>query len=352
MRVLQVMAGARQGGAETYFVNLVSALQRAGIEQVAAIRRHPERAASLTAAGVRVAEYRFGGALDILTPWRLGALAKRLRPDLAVTWMSRATDMMPRGPWPIVARLGGYYDLKRYAKADWLVANTPDIARWCLDKDGGGWQGAPGRVRCIPNFGVFAPAPAVPRETLDTPEGAPLLLAMGRLHPNKGFDILLRALAEVPEAYLWLAGEGEERAALENLARELGVVPRVRFLGWRRDREALSAACDVYVVPSRHEPFGNVLLDAWGAGKPLVATLSEGPKQFVAEGESGLLVPVDDPRALGAAIREVIALPELAARLGTAGRRQFERDHAEAAVVGEWKNLFEEVVATCAASRG
>lgn len=345
MRLMQVMAGAKQGGAETYFTNLALAFAAAGIEQQVAIRRHPERAAQLRAGGVAVAEFAFGGALDLLTPWRLRRLAAQFRPDAVLTWMSRATEKMPRGPYPVIARLGGYYDLKHYAKADWLVGNTPDIARYCVE------AGFPaGRVRWIANFGRFDPAPPQPRAELRTPEDAPLLLAMGRLHPNKAFDMLLRALADLPGAYLWLAGEGPERGALQQLAAELGVADRLRLLGWRMDREALAAACDVYVVPSRHEPFGNVILDAWGAGKPLVATLSEGPRQFVTEGESGLLVPVDDPRALAAAIREVLHLPELAARLGAAGRQRFERRHSAAAVVAEWRGLFAEVGAACAAS--
>lgn len=346
MRLLQVMAGARQGGAETYFVNLAIAFQAAGIEQQVVIRRHAERAAMLRQGGVEPVELKFGGALDIITPWQLRGIARRQRPDIVMTWMSRASEKMPRGPYPIVARLGGYYDLKHYRKADWLVANTPDIARHCV---AAGFRAD--RVRSIANYGRFEVASPQPRAELDTPASAPLLLAMGRLHKNKAFDVLLHSLAELPEAYLWLAGEGDERAALQALAESLGVARRVRFLGWRNDREALAAACDVYVVPSRHEPFGNVILDAWGAGKPLVASASQGPKQYVVEGESGILVPVEDHRALAAAIREVLTLPELAQKLGAAGKAQFTRDHSEAAVVATWRRFFEEVQA-CAASPG
>ncbi len=346
MRLLQVMAGARQGGAETYFVNLAQAFQKAGLEQTVVIRRNEERAAILRQGGVEPLQMRFGGALDWITPMQLGLLARRWRPDIVLTWMSRASEKMPRGRYATLARLGGYYDLKHYRKADWLIGNTPDIAQHCIKA---GFRAD--RVRSISNFGRFDPAPAVSRGELDTPLHAPLLLAMGRLHKNKAFDVLLRALADLPDAYLWLAGEGEERAALQALADSLGVARRVRFLGWRHDREALVAACDVYVVPSRHEPFGNVILDAWGAGKPLVASNAQGPGQYVVEGESGILVPVEDHRALAGAIREVLRLPELAQRLGEAGRRQFERDHSEAAVVAAWQKLFDEVMA-CAASPG
>lgn len=341
MRLLQVMAGARQGGAETYFVNLALAFQAAGIEQRAVIRRHYERAEKLQAGGVAVDQFGFGGKLDILTPLRLRLLAGAYKPDIVLTWMNRATTMMPRGRYPIVARLGGYYDLKNYAKADWLVANTPDIARHCVNA---GFRAD--RVRMIANYGRFDAAPKVPRASLDTPETAPLLLAMGRLHANKAFDVLLCALVLLPGAYLWLAGEGPERAALLQLAQDLGVAPRVRFLGWRDDREALAAACDVYVVPSRHEPFGNVLLDAWGAGKPLVCTASEGPRDFVQADVTGLMVPVNDENALAAAIHAVLHDEMLAARLGKAGQARFKAAHDEAAIVAQWRDLFAEVLAT------
>ncbi|WP_291000758.1 glycosyltransferase [Ferrovibrio sp.] len=344
MRLLQVMAGARQGGAETYFVNLALAFQAAGIEQRAVIRRHYERAGQLQAGGVQVDQFGFGGRLDILTPLRLRLLARDYKPDIVLTWMNRASTMMPRGPYPIVARLGGYYDLKNYAKADWLVANTPDIARHCITA---GFRAD--RVRMIANYGRFEVAPKVPRASLDTPETAPLLLAMGRLHVNKAFDVLLRALVLLPGAYLWLAGEGPERAALQQLAQDLGVAHRVRFLGWRNDREALAAACDVYVVPSRHEPFGNVILDAWGAGKPLVCTASQGPRDFVQADITGLMVPVDDENALAAAIHAVLHDEALAARLGAAGKARFKAAHDEAAIVAQWQDLFIEVRAACAA---
>jgi len=125
-RVLQVMAGARHGGAEAFFVRLVVALARAGVPQAAAIRTAPERRRALDAAGVAVTEMRFGGALDVVTPWRLGRLVDSFRPDVALAWMSRASRALPASPrrghrFTRVGRLGGYYDLKYYSGCDHLV---------------------------------------------------------------------------------------------------------------------------------------------------------------------------------------------------------------------------------------
>src|SRR5262249_40213530 len=151
----------------------------------------------------------------------------------------RGTSFCPRGDFVHVARLGGYYDLKYYRFCDHLIGNTPDIVRYLTDK---GWPKE--RAHLVPNFVHAETAPPEPRAQHQTPDGAPLLPAMGRLHPNKAFDTLLRALQGVPGAYLWLAGEGPERANLEALARELKVEGRVRFLGWRDDIAPLFAACD------------------------------------------------------------------------------------------------------------
>jgi glycosyltransferase involved in cell wall biosynthesis len=95
------------------------------------------------------------------------------------------------------------------------------------------------------------------------------------------------------------------------------------------------------VVPSRHEPLGNVVLEAWAQRRPVVAAASQGPSALIRNGESGLLVPVDDAAALAAAIRRVIAEPGLAARLVEGGWDAFQADYTEAKSVTRYLELFE-----------
>ncbi len=337
MRVLQVMAGARRGGAEAFFARLVPALARAGVEQAAAIRPHAAREEALAAAGVPVTTLRFGGPFDRITPIRLRRLAARFRPDIVLSWMNRASRAMPRGDYVHVGRLGGYYDLKYYRRCDWLVANTEDLVDHIL---AGGWPRA--RVRYLPNFVADAPAPAAARGDFDTPADAPLLFALGRLHRNKAFDVLLDALAALPGVWLWLAGEGPEAAALRARAERLGVSGRVRFLGWRDDVAPLFAAADVFVCPSRHEPLGNVVIEAWARRRPVVAAAAQGPSALIEPGASGLLAPVDDAAALAGEIRRLLDDPALAARLAEAGRRTFEARFSEPVVVRRWIDFFAE----------
>jgi glycosyltransferase involved in cell wall biosynthesis len=253
-----------------------------------------------------------------------------------VAWMNRAARHAPDGPWARVGRLGGYYDLKNYRGFDTLVGNTPDIRDWIIG------QGCPpDRALYIPNFAEAEPGQAEPRAAHDTPEGAPLLLGMGRLHEAKAHDVSLKALVQLPDAWLWIAGAGPLEAELKRLAAELGVADRVRFLGWRTDAGALYRAADVCVFPSRYEPLGNTVIQAWAYGLPVVAASSAGPASLICDGENGLLVPIDDVNALACAVRSVLADRALALELSRAGRAEVVADFSKAAVVERWRGLFE-----------
>ena len=343
MRVLQVMAGTQHGGAELFFERLVMALGRAGVEQRAVIRTAPDRAARLRAAGIATNEMRFGGMLDFFTRAALRREVAQFQPDIALSWMSRAAQKFPprrSGQLrPIhCARLGGYYPLKYYRHCDHLIGNTADIVDYIIAQ---GWPES--RAHYLPNFVDAETAKPLSRKIFSTPMEAPLLLAMGRLHQNKGFDVLLSSLAQLPGVYLWLAGEGPEERVLRNQAERLQIADRVRFLGWRDDGPALLAAADMLVCPSRIEPLGNVVIEAWAQGKPVAAARARGPEVLIKDSVSGLLADCEDADALARAIRRILASPALAADLAAAGRRVYEQNFTEAAVVARYQTFFEEV---------
>ena len=146
-RVLQAIAGAAHGGAETFFTRLAAALQRAGEPQRVLIRHNSSRAQSLRAAGVGVGELAFGGIFDLATRLAFGREIAAWRPDIVLTWMSRATRLCPRGDFVHVARLGGYYDLKYYRRCDHLIGNTRAIVDYAIAK---GWPRE--RIIYLPNF--------------------------------------------------------------------------------------------------------------------------------------------------------------------------------------------------------
>jgi glycosyltransferase involved in cell wall biosynthesis len=332
IRAAHIMAGAAHGGAEMFFERLCLAQAAAGDAVLPVIRRNPERAAVLRAGGMEPLELSFGTRLDLFTRPAVARALRAFRPRVAVAWMNRANMHLPRGDWVNVGRLGGYYDLRYYRACDHLVGNTRGIVAWLRRQ---GWP--EDRTHYLPNFvadfGAAAPA-------TDLPPGRPLLLGLGRLHTDKGFDTAIRALALLPGATLAIAGEGPERAALEALARDEGVGSRVHFLGWRKDAGALLRAADLFVCSSRVEPLGNMVIEAWSARRPLVAAAADGPAELIRHDEDGLLVPREDPAALAAAIGRVLAAPDLAARLAARGRERFEADFTEARVLARWREFL------------
>ena len=315
-----------------FFERLSAAQQRAGERVLPVIRRDAGRAARMAAAGVTPVELGFGGAFDLVTRPELRRVLRQFEPEVVVAWMNRAARALPVGPWVSAGRLGGYYDLKYYRRCRHLIGNTRGIVDWVRAQ---GW--AAERVHHLPNFAPDL-ASGLP------PPGARQVLALGRLHPNKGFDVLIRAMALVPEAVLTIAGDGPERAMLEGLAREEGVADRVRFAGWRQDTGALLAGCDTLVCSSRHEPLGNVVIEAFSAGRPVVAAAVAGPVELIEAGRTGLLVPAEDAGRLAGAIRAVLDEPGLAAGLAAAGRAEWARLYAEAPVLARWKETLGSMV--------
>ncbi len=323
------MAGAPQGGAELFFERLAGAQHRDGHIVLPVIRTDAARALRLAAEGVPPAQLGFGGALDLATGPRLRHLLRGFAPEVAVAWMNRAARHAPRGDWVLAGRLGGYYDLRYYARCDHLIGNTRGLVEWMRA------EGVPaGRAHHLPNFAPDL-AGATPA-ALPVPAGVPVVLALGRLHRNKAFDVLVRALALLPEAHVVIAGEGPERGALEALARELGVAARLHLPGWIADTGGLLAACEVLACPSRLEPLGNVVLEAFSAGRPVVAAAAAGPRELIRDGEDGVLVPCEDAAALAAALRAVLRERGAAGMLAAAGRARFEAEHARVPVLARW----------------
>lgn len=327
------MAGAPMGGAELFFERLCAAQVAAGDTVLAAIKREPARAARLRAAGLDPLELGFGQAWDLRTRPRLRAALRRFAPRVVVSWMSRASSFTPRGPYVRVGRLGGFYNLDHFRHCDHLVGNTRGLVAWMRA------QGRPAaRTHYLPNFVADQAAAAPAADLSRTPH--PLLLGLGRLHAEKGFDVLLRAMPVLPGATLLLAGDGPARAELTRLASALGVAERVVFAGWRRDVGALLAAADALVVPSRVEPLGNVIIEAWSAGCPVVAAAVEGPSELIEDGTDGMLVPREDAAGLAAALGAVLAEPARALAMAAAGRRRYEAEFTEARVLALWRDFL------------
>lgn len=339
MRVLHVMAGADAGGAETMMLDGVLALAEAGVGQHVVTRGEATRIAAIRAAGVPVDEAGFDKLWRFPTAAKIERAAKTFNPDVLHFWMGRAGMFAPAATRAKnLGWYGGYYKLSRFAHCAWHAGVTRDIERHIVE------QGAPAdRVSTLYTFAAIEEAAPVPRADFATPADAPLVLALARLHPKKGLDTLLDALAGLPGVYAWIAGAGPIEAELKAQCTRLGLDDRVRWLGWRTDRAALLAACDVVAFPSRYEPFGTVTPEAWAAHRPLVVADAAGPKATVTPEHDALLAPKDNPDALRAALKRVIDDADLRARLVANGRRSYEARFTKQAFVRSAMALYEKI---------
>jgi glycosyltransferase involved in cell wall biosynthesis len=165
----------------------------------------------------------------------------------------------------------------------------------------------------------------------------PVLVACGRLHVQKDYPTLLRALvlirAEIPDARLWILGEGPERRELERIVHQLGLTDAVDFMGFQSNPHAYIAQADVFVLSSCWEGFGNVLVEAMVCEVPVVSTdCHYGPREIIEPEQSGLLTPVRDSAALSKAVLRILRHPALADRLRQAAKTRAQVFSADASV--------------------
>ncbi len=345
---VHIIGGKAAAGAERFYVRLVNALHARGAP-VLALDVADGAVSALLDAGVPQAHAAMRSVWDLPSRWRIGHLVRNRAPDIVQTYMGRATRLtrLPRKNRPVhVARLGGYYDLKGYRHAHAWVGNTRGICDYLIR------SGLPAaRVAWIGNFA--APAQTVGaaelqslRQALGVTEDALVVVSVGRLHPVKGFEDLLAALARMPETIgerplvLVIVGDGAQRQRLIEYAAQLGIAQRVRWTGWQDDPGPYYALADVFVCPSRHEPLGNVILEAWSYARPVLATRTDGALELVTEGEDAWLTPVQDPRSLARALQALLNDAGLRSALAAAGHRTVTLRHGEAAIVQGYLGFY------------
>ena len=358
---IHVLGSRELGGADRFFIRLVEALQAAGHPTLAVTRPGSPVARALSPA-VEQVHLPLASKWDLWSRWRLTRLIAARRPDIVQSYMGRATRLtrLPAGsPAALVARLGGFYKIRGYYEhADAWVGNTQAICDYLVA------EGLPAaRVVKIGNF-VPTPRAVAPAELealrarLGLPPGARVLLALGRVIPKKGFSDLLDALARAPDApgrppvVLVLAGDGPALPALREQCARLGLESRVRFAGWQDDPVPFYELADLFVCPSRHEPLGNVILEAWQHRLPVLSTRNEGAVELVEDGRNALLAPLSDPAALGDALQRFFALDDAELeRLAAAGHDTVASEHAADAVLRAYLSLYERLIAERRAAR-
>jgi glycosyltransferase involved in cell wall biosynthesis len=340
MKVAQFIIGSH-GGAERFYVKLLTALRDYDVEQHAIHNDHPRLIEAVQTSGVPATVIPFAKGADRAGRARYRDALASVQPDIVMHWMNRAARRAEFGPHINIGRLGGFYPVRYYWRCDHVIANTPQIHDDILRQ---GWPAHAAHM--LSNFGELTPRPAASRSSLGVPDNAFILLAMGRFDPWKSFDVLISALKYLPpNVFLCLAGDGGEAVTAEfhALAARENVADRVRFLGWRNDQAALLGACDLCVVPSSHEPLGNVILEAWSLKVPVVAAASEGPSWLISHGETGLLCQPLNAQDLAAKIREAHDNPDLLARMAGHGHDKWASSFSKDVICRQYIAFFKDI---------
>lgn len=332
------------GGAERSFVDLCRALAARGHDVLAIGERRGVALRQLdSVAGIETRRVHCRGVWDRWCRARLERELAAFAPRVVQAHLARAAALAgaaarPLG-LPVVAKTHNLVKPKYYRDVSVLVPTTAEQEQWLLAH---GVEAA--RLERIPNFSAL-PAASTPRPV---PAGTVAIRALGRFVPKKGFDVLIDALASAPlRARDWtldIAGDGPEAAALKRRVAQAGIGRRVGFPGWVDDVGAYLAEADLFVLPSRDEPFGIALLEAMACGVPLVTTAASGPRE-VLDADTALFCEPGDASALAAAIGRALDEPAAAReRAGRALARYAER-YAEDAVVARYLALYERLAA-------
>jgi glycosyltransferase involved in cell wall biosynthesis len=372
LRVLTLIRdlGPGYGGAEVLAVEIARRLDRQRFQSYVCTTRAPvpelapmrkKTVERLRDAGVSVLELGRRSSVDPL-PWRrLYRLLRRERIDILHSHLFRANV-----PGALIGRMGGVpvvvaHDhtwsyrgrrFRRFVDRE-LVARFSDAfftvsaadRELLIERE----RIPPEKVRVVPNGLAAAPEPTGRdlRAELGLAASAPLVGALGRLEPQKAFDVLIEASARLkslfPGVKVVIAGEGRERRRLQDLVDERGLDDTVALVGYRTDAADLLAAFDVAVMCSSYEGSPLALMEYMAAGKPIVATAARGVPELVENEAHALLVRPGRPGELADAIGRLLSDPALGASLGERARERQRSEFGIDSMVRRIESLYLEL---------
>ena len=282
MRVVQIMLSSGFGGAERSFTDISAYLKQLGHEVLAIGLKTSKSLDKLQSSGVKIQRVSCYGSWDIFTIRSLRKILSKFKPDIVHCHLARASYLGGSAARDlgimVVAKTHNLVNPKYYKNIDMIVVTT-EAQRRHLEAAGVSTH----RLRKIPNFSSIKSRPL--KKPISEEDGLLRLTALGRFVKKKGFDTLLEAFALLNKKELniklIIGGDGPEKKALKQLAMDLDIDDKVEFVGWVEDVAEFLSGSDLFVLPSREEPFGIVILEAMAAGIPIVTTKTQGPLEIL-----------------------------------------------------------------------
>jgi glycosyltransferase involved in cell wall biosynthesis len=339
MKIINLMLGRGRGGIEQAVQDYHEAMMLADIDVVSVLDKNAQMCRAFDAAGLPYETISPLGEWDIFTKRGLRALAKKHQADAMICHGNRAVSLALGAHIPVIGVAHNYKLKKRFPKCDAVFCITKDLIEECVHLN------IPReKLHHIPNM-TRLPAPT-PRQWR-TP---PTIGTMGRFVEKKGMDIFIAALGAlhdkgVPFKAL-IGGDGALAPALQAQAKSLGVTEQIEFIGWVKDKANFFAQLDIFVLPSQHEPFGIVLIEAMAAGLPVVTTDTEGPCEIITQHHDAIMVEKAKPYAMAAALGELIETPERALAMGHAARQTVADQYDLPVVSKRMKQALQRVVSS------
>lgn len=310
------MLGRKRGGLEQAAIDYAEALNLANLPAVTLLSPDSWAETAIATAGVSFETIKNNGRLDFFAPARLRNRAEQQQARAILCHGNRALSLALRAfsdqtDRPRIIAVAHNYSTHRFTQADACFALTEHMAEHLK-------QSGNEHITLMPNM-VRMPAKLAPRPARREP---PVIGSMGRLVTKKGFTTWLEALSLLRQRGIAfqaiLGGEGEEASHLDSLIEAYSLTPHLTRQGWVKDKAAFFESIDLFVLPSWHEPFGIVLIEAMAHGVPVISTTSEGPSEILTSGMDGLLVPTKNPEALANAMAEMLAQPKQAETMAQA----------------------------------
>lgn len=346
MKIVNSMFSKNLGGIEQAFIDYTKALLMQGNEVLCITQPNADInnvLNKISHQNLKVQHIANKGKWDIFAKCKLSNAISNFSPDAIIAHGNRPTQLLEKGANKCNAKLisvAHNYKIKPLLKADAIFSITQDLKNFISAQNF-----LEEKIFIIPNMLEFEPSDV---EVSPLPE-IPTIGVMARFVKKKGVDIFLKSIAALKANSIKfnaiIAGDGEERENLQKLRDKLGLNNEAKFTGWAKDKQKdFYDKIDIFCLPSHHEPFGIVLLEAMLNKKPIVSTDSEGPLEILENEKDSLVVTKDHTGELAIALEKMIKTKDLSETLVSNAYTKLQEKYHISNVALKIQKSLEEIV--------